>query len=274
VILALLATALALALAGTAVALDSIAGRSATAPPQPRARGSAPGTGTQRPAATAIPPGCTAAAATPTNVVATALNQYTIRVSWADHPADVTGLNISNGCAANGCSGGALSKRTGPVTATDVTVTPGAFQCFYVQAFNGSGTSAWAGPGCISTPGLNVPSNQEWTDTGVTIRSGAAVGISATGGVYLAAPGSSQPPGGYPSCTPATSYPTHSSQFPAPELPCWSLIARIGNSPPFEVGTSIVVTATTGRLYLGVNDNSFASNAGIWAVKIKIGGLP
>jgi hypothetical protein len=66
----------------------------------------------------------------------------------------------------------------------------------------------------------------------------------------------------------------HSSQFPAPQLPCWSLIARIGNGQPFEVGTSILVTATSGRLYLGVNDDSFSGNIGIWAVKIKIGGLP
>jgi len=56
-------------------------------------------------------------------------------------------------------------------------------------------------------------------------------------------------------------------------LPCWSLIARIGNGRPFEVGTSIQIATTTGRLYLGVNDDSFSSNAGIWAVKMKIGGL-
>jgi hypothetical protein len=57
-------------------------------------------------------------------------------------------------------------------------------------------------------------------------------------------------------------------------LPCWSLIARIGNGRPFEVGTSILVAATAGRLYLGVNADSFSGNTGIWLVKIKIGGLP
>ena len=83
-----------------------------------------------------------------------------------------------------------------------------------------------------------------------------------------------QPPGGDSSCRPATSYAAHSSLFPAPQLPCWSLIARIGDGQPFEVGTSILVSATTGRLYLGVNDDSFSGNAGIWTAKIKIGGLP
>jgi hypothetical protein len=92
--------------------------------------------------------------------------------------------------------------------------------------------------------------------------------------VYLAAAGSSQPPGGDPACRPATGYAASSSRFPAPPLPRWSLIARIGTGPPFELGTSILVAAISGRLYLGVNSDSFSGNTGIWMVKIKIGGLP
>jgi len=206
--------------------------------------------------------------------VATALNQRTIRVSWTDTAAGITGFTISNGCGTGGCNGGAINVRTGPVTAADITTTPGAYQCFYVQAVSSAGTSAPAGPGCISTPEMNIASNQEWADTGVTARPGAAVGISATGVVYVAAAGSTHAPGGDSSCTPAADYPARSSLFPAPRLPCWSLIARFGNGPPFEVGTSIVVTAASGRLYLGVNTDSFSGNTGIWTVKIKIGGLP
>jgi hypothetical protein len=62
--------------------------------------------------------------------------------------------------------------------------------------------------------------------------------------------------------------------FPAPNLHCWSLIARIGNGTPFEVGSSVLVTAGSGVLYLGINDDSFSGNGGGWAVNIKIGGLP
>ena len=206
--------------------------------------------------------------------MATALNQRNIRVSWTDPAAGITGFVISNGCGTDGCNGGAVNIRTGPVTAADITTTPGAYQCFYVQARNSAGTSAPSGPGCISTPEMNIPSSQEWTDTGVTARPGAAVGISATGVVYLAAARSTHAPGGDSSCTPAADYAARSSLFPAPQLPCWSLIARFGNGPPFEVGTSIVVTAASGRLYLGVNTDSFSGNTGIWTVKIKIGGLP
>jgi serine/threonine protein kinase len=274
----LLAGAVAAASAGTAVALNLSGGKpagqrpgttgasSAGAAAQRSQAATTAGSPTPRPGARAPHP--------PTHVVATALDPYTIQVTWNDNAADVTGLNISNGCGTDGCSGGALNKRTGQVTTTDIRTTPGAFQCFYVEAFNSSGTSAWAGPGCISTPGINIPGNQEWTNTGVTVRSGAAVGISAVGSVYLADAGSPQDPGGNPSCKPAADYAAHSSQFPAPKLPCWSLIARIGNGRPFEVGTSALVTATTGLLFLGVNDDSFSGNTGIWAVKIKIGGLP
>jgi eukaryotic-like serine/threonine-protein kinase len=271
------AGALAAASAGTAVAIERFTGKPSAAqrpgagnrPPggaaAQRSRASATA-GSPRPGGT-VPPA-------PAHVVATALNQHTIRVTWAESATDVTGFAVSNGCGTNGCSGGAVNVRTGPVTATDITTTPGAYQCFSVEAFNSSGTSAPAPQGCTSTPGIDIPASQEWTDTGVTVRSGAAVGISAAGDVYLAAAGSSQPPGGDPSCTPTTAYAARSSQFPAPQLPCWSLIARIGTGRPFEVGTSILVTATAGRLYLGLNDDSFSANTGIWAVKIKIGGLP
>jgi serine/threonine protein kinase len=272
----MLAGVLAVASGGTAIGINLAGGKPAGDHRSGGPRASA--TAQRSRALTAAGPGSSPsgrAPAAPTDVVATAINPHTIRVTWVDSANDATGFNIGNGCGTDGCSGGAINVRTGRrVTATDVTTSPGAYQCFFVQAFNGSGTSTSAVPGCTSTPGINIPSNQEWTDTGVTVRSGAAVGISANGNVYLAAAGSSQAPGGDSSCKPATNYAAHSSQFPAPQLPCWSLIARIGNGQPFEVGDSILITATTGRLYLGVNDNSFSGNTGIWAVKIKIGGLP
>jgi hypothetical protein len=272
----MLAGVLAVASAGTAVGISLADGTPSGAH---RSGGpSASATAQRSRALTASGPGSSPsggkAPAAPTNVVATAVNQHTIRVTWADSSSDITGFNVSNGCGTDGCSGGAINVRVGRVTATEVTTSPGAYQCFFVQALNSSGTSTSAVPGCTSTPGINVPSNQEWTDTGVTVRSGAAVGISANGDVYLPAAGSPQAPGGDSSCKPVTAYAAHSSQFPAPQLPCWSLIARIGDGRPFEVGSSILVTATTGRLYLGVNDDSFSGNTGIWTAKIKIGGLP
>jgi hypothetical protein len=59
----------------------------------------------------------------------------------------------------------------------------------------------------------------------------------------------------------------------APGLPCSSLIGRIGNGPPFEVGNSLAGTVTAGgELYLGVNDEStqsFVDNSGSWTVVVS-----
>jgi len=275
-LLSLLLAGILVVAAGTVVGIDLARGtpeasRPPTVPPVSATAHSAHASAT---AVSASSPADVKLPIAPTHVTATAINQYTIHVTWTDDGTGITGFIVSNGCGTNGCDGGALNVRTGLVNAADVTTTPGAYQCFYVQAFNQAGTATSPGPGCISTPGLNIPTGQEWTDTGVNVKSGAAVGISATGEAYLSAAGSSQAPPGNSACKPAADYAADSSQFPAPQLPCWSLIARIGNGPPFEVGTSILVIATTGRLYLGVNSDSFSSNTGIWTAKIKIGSLP
>jgi hypothetical protein len=154
-----------------------------------------------------------------------------------------------------------------------LTVTPGTYQCFRVQAFNSAGVSGWSGYACGSTPGFIVPGTRKWTPTRVIVNAGEQLGMTAAGQVYVD-PAYPQGPAGDPSCTPATNYASVSQTFPAPDLPCWSLVARIGNGPPFEVGTSVLTAATGGRLYLGVNDGDFSDNSGQWTVNIKIGGLP
>jgi hypothetical protein len=90
--------------------------------------------------------GAAQAPAAPVHIAVTPLSQYTMRVTWSDSADDAAGYYVSNGCGTNGCRGGALNERTGRVTAADFVTTPGAYQCFFVQAFNSSGTSAWAGP--------------------------------------------------------------------------------------------------------------------------------
>lgn len=205
----------------------------------------------------------------PGNVTAVAEGQYTIQVTWTDASTGITGLNIDNGCPVgdSGCSPGAtLAQTTGPVDSATFSVTPGTYQCFRVQAFNNAGTSPWSGYGCTSTPGLAVPGTQQWTNTGVTVAAGDTLGLTASGQITVS-PTESVGPGGDPSCTPAQDY-------PAPALPCFSLIARIGTGAPFEVGTSALVTTGSGVLYLGINDDSFSGNSGSWTVNIKLGGLP
>lgn len=118
-----------------------------------------------------------------------------------------------------------------------------------------------------------VPGTQAWTGTGIALRAGDRVSLTASGEV-LVGPANGESPAGDPSCTPAQTFPTQSAQFPAPDLPCWSLIGRIGSGAPFEVGTSTKITATSGELYLGVNANSFPANAGSWAADITVSAPP
>jgi len=118
-----------------------------------------------------------------------------------------------------------------------------------------------------------VPGSQAWTDTGIALHAGDRVSITASGEV-LVGPANGESPAGDPTCTPATNFPTQSAQFPAPSLPCWSLIARVGSGAPVEVGTATQITAASGTLYLGVNAGSFPANAGSWAADITVGGPP
>ncbi len=129
-------------------------------------------------------------------------------------------------------------------------------------------TPSAATPG--STYARAVPGSQEWADTGITVPGGQQLTITAAGEIYIGATSASESPAGMGGCTPATSYPAQSAQFPAPSLTCWSLIARIGDGAPFEVGSSAQLSAASGRLYLGVNGDSFTGNSGSWSATITV----
>ena len=105
-------------------------------------------------------------------------------------------------------------------------------------------------------------------DTGISITQGQSVTIRASGVMNwftgscnnecLSAPNGE--------ACPYTMY--------APSLPCWSLIGRIGNGAPFEVGDYLQITnAPAGELYLGVNDNpeDYLDNTGSWIATIDQG---
>jgi hypothetical protein len=129
-------------------------------------------------------------------------------------------------------------------------------------------SSAEANP--TSTSVTLVPSIP-WTDAGVNFVTGQTLSITATGTVdFVGLRYYPATPNGTLRCLRLM------AKFIAPALQCYSLVAKIGlDGTPFEVGTSFTAlsVATSGELYLGVNDNHFPDNRGSWTVVINGGTL-
>jgi hypothetical protein len=285
-VLALVAAVAVIALVGGGrQARNPVAGKSPrNSPPTPiRSSGAAnPQTSSSRPAPTpgsSMPPTSPSRAggavpAAPTRVKAADLSQYKIEITWARQPS-ATGFHVSNG-SAPGCPAphATLQQTTGPGTYATFNVTPGTCQCFHVEAIDGSKTSDWSTYRCAYTQGIKVHGHRRWTQTRVFVQRGQWVYVTASGYVNAGQSGPWGPEGSL-MCLPASRYPSVRPAFPAPQLPCWSLIARVGNGPPFKVGSyASQRAASSGRLYLGVNDSNFSDNSGDWMVGINLGRHP
>jgi hypothetical protein len=110
-----------------------------------------------------------------------------------------------------------------------------------------------------------------WTQTGMSVTAGERLTIQASGSMNWYTGGCPTPgnctvdPNGVAWARCGTIAPA----IVAPGINCWSLIGRIGGSAPFEVGTSLTLTASTsGELDLGVNDNNFCDNTGSWVATV------
>jgi hypothetical protein len=110
-----------------------------------------------------------------------------------------------------------------------------------------------------------VSATDRWTDTGLTVRAGDTVNIDADGRVQLSGDRNDMatPDGGNRSAPGAL----------VRNAPAGALIARIGNSAPFAVGTRRTITRapTSGRLFLSVNDDYLGDNDGQFRVSVTIG---
>jgi hypothetical protein len=115
-----------------------------------------------------------------------------------------------------------------------------------------------------------IPATKPWTPTNVLLRAGQFVTIEARGEIIV----SDHTPPQTPNGTGKACYPDpgiHYWHFPAQNLSCSSLIGRIGDLTPFEVGSSKQFRAeSSGPLWLGVNDNWFPDNSGNWEVTIFV----
>ena len=94
-------------------------------------------------------------------------------------------------------------------------------------------------------PGLLVPGNERWVDTGITVRQGQRLAFSAQGEIVWAPNEKSGPAGSLTG--------KRTPNAPLPNELAGALIARIGPVETFAVGgpTSQVSAPASGRLFLG-----------------------
>jgi hypothetical protein len=121
----------------------------------------------------------------------------------------------------------------------------------------------------LAATNVNIILTQPYTDTGILLKGGETVRISATGDMNWfdgsGCSGCYTTPAGQPWST-CASY----GGYYFPGLLCWGMIGQIGtDGTPFDVGTYLEIdNAPAGELYLGVNDNNYPDNTGAWTATI------
>ena len=117
---------------------------------------------------------------------------------------------------------------------------------------------------------LEVPGNSRGTDTGIDLRSGDTVTITATGNIVAGRrAGSVNPDGG------RVGFGSIAGTYPVANAGVGALIGyiRLTNgqvTQPFLVGSQQTITAPVdGRLFLLINDDNYGDNSGSFQVKIS-----
>ncbi len=130
----------------------------------------------------------------------------------------------------------------------------------------GGGSSGWnrddnGRPNGMRERQSSVSATSEWTDTGIDVRAGQTVYLSASGQVRWGKDRRDGPEG-------ERNSPFNAGR-PLPNRPAAALIGRIGNDV-FFVGNDqgAIRVRNSGRLYLGINDDYLADNSGSFRVTV------
>jgi len=118
-----------------------------------------------------------------------------------------------------------------------------------------------AGAAATSGQSIAVMADRQWTDTGLNVRAGDTITISADGQIRLARDTRDfvTPQGAGNRVGDTT----------MPNAPVGGLVARFGDSAPVFIGQSRTVRVPrSGRLYLGVNDSYFDDNTGAFNARV------
>ena len=129
---------------------------------------------------------------------------------------------------------------------------------------NNSNSGSW-NSGNMRSRTVTVPANRAWTDSGITVRAGDVIRFEPTGTIEWGPNRQDGPAGEYNS--------PYNRNRPIPNQAGGSLIGRIGTgtSDLFYIGgdRGTFRARTSGRLYLGINDDYLQDNAGSFRVVIE-----
>jgi hypothetical protein len=154
-----------------------------------------------------------------------------------------------------------------------VYLNPDAARRIYPQVASAAGpqTQAQGTSGTVDTAvpsgGIRIPGNQQWVPTGVMVRKGQRVAFAASGQVHFSGEAAHvSGPDGNPS--------VQTAGVPVGGMAVGGLIARVGNSQPFPIGSnrSPITMPETGMLMLGINDTNVADNSGEFVVQLQNAG--
>jgi hypothetical protein len=122
------------------------------------------------------------------------------------------------------------------------------------------------GPRTVSSTytvgGLTVPG----VITGLVLRPGQVVTVTATGGVCPTGDAYCPGPDGN-AAVDSTSIAF--GGFPLPEAPAWGLVGRVGDGPWVQVGGGPTTLSGTGALVFAVNDDLLTDNTGSFTVSVS-----
>jgi hypothetical protein len=111
---------------------------------------------------------------------------------------------------------------------------------------------------------VRVSANQPWVATGIRVMKGQRVAFTASGQVQFSGDRAHvSGPDGNPSVP--------SQGLPVGEMAVGGLIAKVGDSQPFPIGSNRqpIVMPASGLLMLGVNDTEMGDNSGFFAVTVS-----
>ena len=128
---------------------------------------------------------------------------------------------------------------------------------------------------------LVVDASQVWSNSGLEVKAGQTVNLTARGQIAVSMKrGGAATPQVPPEGTFLFDDAVADREFPLPAAaggpaPCYGLIGRIGDGPPFFVGRSRSITADRdGALQLGVNDFDVSDNSGEFLVQVGLAEAP